>query len=56
MPKAKTGKSLKSFIEKYSPRQAFIFNSDRLDKIKLNNTEIHFLYHFVAAFPYLHIA
>ena len=40
------GKSLLSFIEKYHPKDAFIFNEYIFDIIKMSDTDIHFLYHF----------
>lgn len=41
------GRSLLSFIEKYRPRKAFVFNKDILQKIRVGKTDIHFLYHFL---------
>jgi len=40
------GKPLLSFIEKYKPEEAFIFNRNIVEKIKVNNTKVRFLYHF----------
>jgi len=47
MSRAITGKSLLSFIEKYYPKDAFIFNRDILQEIKISKTNIYFLYHFL---------
>lgn len=47
MSRAITGKSLLSFIKKYCPKDAFIFNKDILQEIKISKTNIYFLYHFL---------
>ena len=41
-----TGRSLSSFIEKYHPETAYVFNRNLLKSIKVNKTIVHFLYHF----------
>jgi predicted AAA+ superfamily ATPase len=40
------GKSLFSFIEKYHPENAYIFNKDIFDAVKVSRTTVRFLYHF----------
>jgi len=44
--KAVIGKSLRSFISKYHPAEVYIFNKNLFDMIKINNTNIRYLYHF----------
>jgi len=44
--KAVIGKSLRSFIGKYHPAEAYIFNKNLFDVIKINNTNIRYRYHF----------
>lgn len=44
-----TGRSLFSFIEKYRPEEAYVFNRSLLKSIKVNKTLVHFLYHFYAS-------
>ncbi len=39
--------SLKSFIQEYNPKNAIVFNQSIIDKIKLNETEVCFVPHFV---------
>jgi predicted AAA+ superfamily ATPase len=39
-------KSLRSFIGKYHPTEAYIFNKNLFETIKINDTNIRFLYHF----------
>jgi len=39
-------KSLLSFIEKYHPQSAYVFNEDIFDKLKVKKSIVHFLYHF----------
>lgn len=39
-------KSLRSFIGKYHPAEAYIFNKNLFETIKINDTNIRFLYHF----------
>lgn len=39
-------KSLRSFIVKYHPAEAYIFNKNLFETIKINGTNIRFLYHF----------
>ena len=36
-------RSLRSFIEKYSPKKAFVINLDYQDTLKIVNTEVQFL-------------
>jgi predicted AAA+ superfamily ATPase len=40
------GKALRSFIEKYAPGKAFVFNDDLFDTMKINRTIVRYLYHF----------
>jgi len=40
------GKSLFSFIQKYHPRDTFIFNENILKEMRVKDTTVHFLYHF----------
>ena len=40
------GKSLHSYIEKYAPGKAFIFNDDLFETVKIGRTPVHFMYHF----------
>jgi len=44
------GKSLFSFIDKYHPEKAFIFNENLFELQKVNKTPVRFLYHF-SVFP-----
>ena len=44
--KALIGKSLRSFIGKYHPAEAYIFNKNLFNIIKIDNTNIRFIYHF----------
>lgn len=44
--KAVIGKSLRSFIAKYHPAEAYICNKSLFDMIKINDTTIKYLYHF----------
>lgn len=46
LPRATIGKSLYSFIEKYHPDTAFIFNENILKVDKVHKTEVKFMYHF----------
>jgi predicted AAA+ superfamily ATPase len=46
LSKPAIGKSLYSFIEKYHPENAFIFNENIFKLVKVNTTVIQFLYHF----------
>jgi len=39
----KIGRSLRSFIEKYNPKKAFIVNLSYKDSVKINKTEVIFL-------------
>jgi predicted AAA+ superfamily ATPase len=48
LPKPVVGKSLFSFIEKYHPEKAFIFNEKIFDSLLADNTLIQFLYLFSA--------
>ena len=40
------GKSLHSYIEKYAPGKAFVFNDGLFDTVKIGRTPVHFMYHF----------
>jgi predicted AAA+ superfamily ATPase len=40
------GKSLRSYIEKYTPKNAYVFNADLSDTLTIGHTAVHFLYHF----------
>ncbi|MBI5409553.1 MAG: ATP-binding protein, partial [Nitrospirae bacterium] len=40
------GRSLHSFIEKYHPENAYIFNKGIFEKTRVNKTVVKFLYHF----------
>ncbi len=46
LSKPSIGKSLFSFIEKYHPTKAFLFNENLFQSMHVNKTLIHFLYHF----------
>jgi hypothetical protein len=39
-------KSLRSFVGKYNPSEAYVFNRNLFETIKINGTNIKFLYHF----------
>ena len=39
-------KSLRSFVGKYNPSEAYVFNKNLFETIKINGTNIKFLYHF----------
>lgn len=39
-------KSLLSFIEKYHPENAYVFNENIFDKVHAHRLTVHFLYHF----------
>lgn len=39
-------KSLLSFIEKYHPENAYVFNENIFDKVHVHRSTVHFLYHF----------
>jgi hypothetical protein len=41
------GKSLRSYIEKYVPEQAIVFNDNLFETMKIGRTAVRFLYHFV---------
>lgn len=43
LKKPETERSLRNFILKYHPREAWVINLSLRKKIKLNNTEVHFL-------------
>jgi len=49
LSKPATGRSLLSFIEKYQPERAYVFNRNLLKTINVNKTLVHFLYHFYAS-------
>ena len=40
------GKSLYSYIEKYEPSEAVVFNDDIYTQIKIGKTPVRFIYHF----------
>jgi len=40
------GKSLRSYIDKYAPKNAYVFNADLSDMLTIGHTAVHFLYHF----------
>lgn len=39
-------KSLLSFIDKYHPAHAYVFNENIFDAVRVQNSTVHFLYHF----------
>ncbi len=49
LSKPVTGRSLFSFIEKYQPEKAYVFNRNLLKSINVNKTLVHFMYHVYAA-------
>ncbi|MGB9735855.1 MAG: ATP-binding protein [bacterium] len=49
LSKPVTGRSLFSFIEKYHPEKAYIFNRNLLKSINVDKTIVHFMYHFYAS-------
>ena len=44
------GKSLHSYIDKYSPERAVVFNDELFERALVARTPVHFLYHF-SEFP-----
>lgn len=40
------GKSLHSYIEKYKPQKAFVYNDGLFETVKIGGTPVHFMYHF----------
>lgn len=40
------GKALRSYIDKYAAGNAFVFNDDIFDTMKIGRTIVHYLYHF----------
>ena len=46
LSKPVTGRSLSSYIEKYRPEAAYVFNQNIISTSTVNKTIVHFLYHF----------
>jgi predicted AAA+ superfamily ATPase len=46
LARAMAGKSLRSYIGKYAPEKAFVFNDNLFDDLKIGETPVSFLYHF----------
>lgn len=46
IPRPLIEKSLLSYIEKYHPKNAYIFNESIFDKKRIKSSIIHFIYHF----------
>ncbi len=40
------GKSLRSYIDRYAPRRAFVFNDNLFETAKIGKTSLRYLYHF----------
>ena len=45
--KPAVGKSLRSFIDKYRPAEAYVFNKGVFETIQINGADIRFLHHFI---------
>jgi hypothetical protein len=40
------GKSLRSYIDKYAPPEAFVFNDGLFETTRIEKTAVHFRYQF----------